>query len=74
MEDTLQALLDRKGHEVFDVDGARVDFDGGWGLVRASNTQPVLVLRAEGVSPERRDAIEAELRSVLAELGVDAAR
>ena len=32
---------------VIDVDGARVLFDEGWGLVRASNTQPVLVLRFE---------------------------
>jgi len=34
-------------HEVIDIDGARVLFDEGWGLVRASNTQPVLVLRCE---------------------------
>ena len=32
---------------VINVDGARVLFDEGWGLVRASNTQPVLVLRFE---------------------------
>ena len=37
----------RASHEVIDVDGARVLFDGGWGLLRASNTQPVLVLRFE---------------------------
>jgi len=34
--------------EVIEVDGVRARFDGGWGLVRASNTQPVLVLRFEG--------------------------
>jgi phosphomannomutase/phosphoglucomutase len=34
--------------EVIDVDGIRALFDGGWGLVRASNTQPILVLRFEG--------------------------
>ncbi len=57
-----------------EVDGARVDFPEGWGLVRASNTQPVLVLRAEGTTPGARDAIESELRGVLAGLGVEAAR
>jgi len=43
------ALVDefKKDYKVIDVDGARVLFDGGWGLVRASNTQPVLVLRFE---------------------------
>ncbi|MCK4549962.1 MAG: phosphomannomutase, partial [Candidatus Krumholzibacteria bacterium] len=37
----------RKTNKVNDVDGARVDFEKGWGLLRASNTQPVLVLRFE---------------------------
>jgi len=37
-----------QAREVIDVDGVRALFDGGWGLVRASNTQPVLVLRFEG--------------------------
>lgn len=37
-----------QAEEVIDVDGVRAIFDGGWGLVRASNTQPVLVLRFEG--------------------------
>ncbi|MCB2023703.1 MAG: phosphomannomutase/phosphoglucomutase, partial [Ottowia sp.] len=39
-------------HPVVDIDGARVDFGDGWGLIRASNTQPVIVLRAEADSPE----------------------
>lgn len=37
----------RRSHEVVDVDGARVSFPNGWGLLRASNTQPVLVARYE---------------------------
>jgi phosphomannomutase/phosphoglucomutase len=37
----------KKHYRVIDVDGARVLFDEGWGLIRASNTQPVLVLRFE---------------------------
>jgi phosphomannomutase/phosphoglucomutase len=39
------------------VDGARVLFDGGWGLVRASNTQPVLVFRFEAQDQERLEKI-----------------
>ncbi len=56
-------------YDVIDVDGARVTFDDGWGLVRASNTQPVLVLRFEATSEKRRDEIrkliEGELKKVL---------
>jgi len=50
-----------RAREVIDVDGIRALFDGGWGLVRASNTQPVLVLRFEG-----RDAASVErIREVM---------
>jgi phosphomannomutase/phosphoglucomutase len=47
----------KKDHQVIDVDGARVLFDGGWGLVRASNTQPVLVFRFEAQKEERLEEI-----------------
>jgi phosphomannomutase/phosphoglucomutase len=40
----------RSRHKTVDVDGVRVLFDGGWGLVRASNTQPVLVMRFEALT------------------------
>ncbi len=43
--------------EVIDVDGARVLFGDGWGLVRASNTQPILVLRFEAKTEERLEEI-----------------
>jgi phosphomannomutase/phosphoglucomutase len=43
----------RATNEVVDIDGARVVFPDGWGLVRASNTQPILVLRFEARTPER---------------------
>lgn len=42
----------RRTNEVITVDGARVLFKNGWGLVRASNTQPVLVARCEAKTPE----------------------
>jgi phosphomannomutase/phosphoglucomutase len=47
----------KKDYQVIDVDGARVLFDGGWGLVRASNTQPVLVFRFEAQGKERLEQI-----------------
>lgn len=47
----------KKEYQVIDVDGARVLFDGGWGLVRASNTQPVLVLRFEARDEKRLEEI-----------------
>ena len=37
-------------YEVIDIDGVRINFDDGWALIRASNTQPVLVLRFEAVT------------------------
>ena len=54
-------------HPVVDIDGARIDFGDGWGLIRASNTQPVIVLRAEAQDPERLGAIRAELEGFVAD-------
>src|SRR5690606_18650779 len=63
----------RGTHDVVDVDGARVNFGDGWGLVRASNTQPVLVLRFEAQSEARMEAIQKEVEGLVekvrAELG-----
>jgi len=50
----------RARYEVNDTDGARVKFPHGWGLVRASNTQPALVMRFEADS----DAALAEIRTL----------
>ncbi|MBU1170292.1 MAG: phosphomannomutase/phosphoglucomutase [Proteobacteria bacterium] len=55
----------RDGHDIIDIDGVRVLFDDGWGLVRASNTQPALVLRFEAMSRERRDEIQAYVENIL---------
>jgi phosphomannomutase/phosphoglucomutase len=55
----------RGRYEVIDVDGARVLFPDGWGLVRASNTQPALVVRAEGRTPEALGRIKAILEEAL---------
>ncbi len=53
--------------EVIDIDGARVLFEGGWGLLRASNTQPVLVLRFEGRDEATLERVKDEFAAVLRE-------
>jgi phosphomannomutase/phosphoglucomutase len=60
----------RSQHDVIDVDGARVLFGDGWGLIRASNTQPVLVARYEASSPQRLAAIQGEMEGWLRSQGV----
>jgi phosphomannomutase / phosphoglucomutase len=57
----------RRDHKVVDVDGVRVPFQNGWGLVRASNTQPVLVMRFEATSQELLDRYQAEIESKVEE-------
>jgi len=63
--------------EVVTIDGVRVEYDDGFGLIRASNTTPVLVLRFEGATPEALARIEAqcmgELRAVKADARIAAA-
>lgn len=59
-------------YDFIDIDGVRLKFPDGWGLVRASNTQPALVLRFEAQSPERlkeiRELVEGLLREAIGEL------
>ena len=58
----------RKDHEIIDVDGVRVVFPDGWALARASNTQPVLVLRFEALTEKRlqemRELVENAIEAV----------
>jgi phosphomannomutase/phosphoglucomutase len=63
----VQQVVDyyRPTHDLIDIDGARIQFDGGWALVRASNTQPVLVLRFEADSEEKLESIRSEVESAL---------
>ena len=55
-------------YETVTVDGVRVLFEDGWGLVRASNTQPALVLRFEASSPDRLEEIRSIVESKLEEV------
>jgi phosphomannomutase/phosphoglucomutase len=61
----------RATHDVLDVDGVRVMFGDGWGLIRASNTQPVLVMRFEARTPERLAEIREEMEGWLRARGLD---
>ncbi len=54
-----------KDHKVITIDGVRAIFSEGWGLLRASNTQPVLVLRFEAKSEEGLESIRAAFKSLL---------
>ena len=62
----------KRQYKVVDIDGARVEFTDGWGLVRASNTQPVLVMRFEAQTEKRlqeiRSLIEDEVKKIYQEM------
>jgi phosphomannomutase/phosphoglucomutase len=57
-------------YETIDVDGVRIQYPDGWGLIRASNTQPVIVLRFEARTVERLNAIRGEVEGWLTQHGV----
>jgi phosphomannomutase/phosphoglucomutase len=57
-----------KTNEVIDIDGARILFENGWGLVRASNTQAILVLRFEAESQEALEQIQSIVEARVHEL------
>jgi phosphomannomutase/phosphoglucomutase len=57
----------KQKYEVIDIDGARILFDNGWGLVRSSNTQPALIVRAEGKTEEELEKIKKILFDKLRE-------
>ncbi len=71
----LKKQLALRSLEINAIDGIRVEFSDGWGLIRASNTQPALVLRFEGASPERlgeiRDLLTGELARAMESEGLD---
>ena len=68
--------LVKKAHfpaaQVSTIDGLRVDWPDGFGLLRASNTTPVLVLRFEGQTPEALKRIEADMLQLLKQAKPDA--
>jgi phosphomannomutase len=58
--------------EIVTIDGLRVEYDDGFGLIRSSNTTPVLVLRFEGQTPEALHRIESDLMAALLKVKPDA--
>ena len=69
---TADGQLKFEGGEVCTIDGLRVDFADGFGLIRASNTTPVLVLRFEGHTEEALHRIEAQFMAALRSVKADA--
>ena len=59
----------RTRYDVIDIDGARIIFPHGWGLVRASNTGPEIICRCEGDTPSARDEIKKTLFSYMQKIG-----
>jgi len=58
----------KKSYHIIDIDGVRIPFSDGWGLIRSSNTQPVLVLRFEAQTEERLLAIRSLIENALKEI------
>ncbi|MGD9601654.1 MAG: phosphomannomutase/phosphoglucomutase [Gammaproteobacteria bacterium] len=69
--EALRAAIDFPDGEITDLDGIRVDFAHGWGLVRPSNTTPCLVLRFEGDDESALHDIEERFRAVLMRVDPD---
>ncbi len=58
----------QKDYEIIDIDGVRIKFDNGWGLVRASNTQPVLVLRFESSTKDGLNSIKSFVEKIVEDI------
>ena len=62
----LQAVKDRcRDQRASDIDGLRIDFADGWVHIRGSNTEPIIRIIAEAVTPARADALVAEMKAIL---------
>lgn len=68
----VKAAAAASGDEVNDIDGVRVKTKDGWWLLRASNTQDVLVARAEAYSPEGLERLKGFIKAELATSGIEA--
>ena len=71
-----EAIVHKKAFDYFNdnydcitVDGVRIKYGDGWGLFRASNTQPVIVCRFEAKTLDRMNEIKVEIINKLSEFG-----
>ena len=69
--DDVKARLNKAGAKVNDIDGVRVSTPDGWWLLRASNTQAVLVARCESANEDGLERLKGDLKAALAASGVD---
>lgn len=61
----LKTYFKSKNYEMLTIDGVRLEFADGWGVIRASNTQPALTLRAEATTEEKLAAIKFILEDAM---------
>ena len=69
--ESFKNALDFPEAKLIDIDGVRLEFTNGWGLLRASNTSPVLVLRFEAISEDEIDNIKNKFKKILFQIGQD---
>lgn len=67
----LLEIADFPDAKITDIDGLRVDFQDGWGLVRASNTTPSLVIRFEAENKQSLDRIKEQFRGLMLQIKSD---
>ncbi|PIW26834.1 MAG: phosphomannomutase [Rhodospirillales bacterium CG15_BIG_FIL_POST_REV_8_21_14_020_66_15] len=70
----VSGIVAARNGNVIDIDGVRVKSDGGWWLLRASNTEPALVARCEARNEQSLTRLKDELAEILGRIGVDGSR
>ncbi len=66
----VKARLRKSGAEINEIDGVRVNTPDGWWLLRASNTQAVIVVRAESTSPDGLERLKARVTAEITPSGL----
>ena len=66
--DKIKEYCKEKNYKVIDIDGARIEFEDGWALVRASNTGPNLTVRFEATTKERAEELQKEFQTLIEKL------
>lgn len=66
--DKIKEYCNEKNYKVIDIDGARIEFEDGWALVRASNTGPNLTVRFEATTKSRAEELQKEFQDLIEKL------